>query len=198
MRISANDFGALRRSFVAEIHQSLPRSGHRQRVAVGFDEAVDKVHIALGFLRPKDRILIECAKRTGFVVFNQFLDIGLLLIVFGIFGSLFKVGYNFFDSVGIQTAHFVNLFHHFAVFLHHFRVQSVGHRCRVVGIFNRIVVGFHLLLCHALVEIVGRSSDQILPCRQVHPFRHKIFIKNHLIHDFDKRRFGLSLHQRQF
>ena len=178
---------------VAEVHQSFPCASHWQRVAIVFDETVDEVNIALGFLCPQDRIFIKCAQWACDIEINQFLNICLLCFVFGIIHGFLQIVNNLGDGFRVKTAHFVNFLYHFTVLFQHLSVKSVRNRSLVVRVFDSLVIVFHFLLRYAFVKVVGWCGDEVLAGSEVHTLGHKRLVENHSIHHFEERGDGLSL-----
>ena len=68
---------------ILKIDNALPRCLHSQRIAVGFNETIDKIDGALGISEPLYGIVIEGAQISGAIILNEATDHRSLFFAIG-------------------------------------------------------------------------------------------------------------------
>ena len=145
---------------VQYIYISLPRRLEAERVAIHLGEAVDEVYDALRLANPFNSILVEGVERTSPVELKQEGDDILLLLVLGIFLSLFQMRADALQLGGVEPLGRVGVLREIAIgILFQTAVHSIHHWA--VGIGSRSLLPGIEVLCLGL----GDTLAVIVACR---------------------------------
>ena len=108
--VFADGVGAFGSLQVLEIHHTLPCGLHTHRVAVVLDETVHEVDMRGIVLHPSDVIGVPSLEVASLIIFDKFLSIITLGIVFGHLVGLFEPTDDGFDGLAIKSVGTVHLF----------------------------------------------------------------------------------------
>ena len=102
--VVAQRLGTLGSLVVDDVDVAFPTGLQPERVAIDLDEAVGKVHLALGLLYPKDAVFVERLQVACAIERDERVDDGLLPLVLGVGPGLKERVTDVVDSLAVESA----------------------------------------------------------------------------------------------